>query len=138
MTTAHVPAVVAPGCVDMVNFGAPESVPEHFEGRNFYMHNPQVTLMRTNADECARIGQIIANKANANEAPVVIFNPLKAVSEINAEGKAFYDPEADKALFSAIREHAKIEVIDMDETINSPAFARACAERLLQLMERSD
>lgn len=138
MATAKVPAVVAPGCVDMVNFGPRENVPEHFEGRNFYLHNPQVTLMRTNADECARIGRVIAKKSNANEAPVVIFNPLKAVSEINAEGRAFYDPEADKALFSAIHEHANIEVIDMDETINSPAFARACAERLLQLMERTD
>ena len=138
MATARAPAVVAPGCVDMVNFGPRESVPEQFEGRNFYAHNPQVTLMRANAFECARIGEVIAKKANANEAPVVIFNPLKAVSEISAEGKAFHDPEADKALFKAIHEHAEIEVIDMDETINSPAFARACAERLLELMEGPD
>ncbi|MGK0240473.1 MAG: hypothetical protein ACI92G_003959 [Candidatus Pelagisphaera sp.] len=137
MTKASVPAVVSPGCVDMANFGARETVPDAFEGRNFYIHNPQVTLMRTNAKECAEIGKVIAEKANANSAPVAILNPLKAVSEINAEGQSFYDPEADKALFEAIHSIAKVEVVDLNETINSPAFARACAEKLLELIERS-
>jgi uncharacterized protein (UPF0261 family) len=137
MTKAKVPAVVAAGCVDMANFGARETVPAQFEGRIFYIHNPQVTLMRTNAQECAEIGKIIAIKANANEAPVVIFNPLRAVSEINGEGQAFYDPAADKALFDAIRANATVEIIDLDETINSPVFAKACAEKLLELIERS-
>ena len=94
-------------------------MPEIFEGRNFYIHNPQVTLMRTNAAECSQIGEVIAAKANANSAPVAILNPLKAVSEINGEGQAFYDPEADTALFEAIRSNAKVEVIDLDEPINS-------------------
>ena len=137
MTTAKVPAVVAPGCVDMVNFGARETVPEPFEDRTFYIHNPQVTLMRTTASECAEIGRVLAEKANANDAPVVIINPLKAVSEINIEGGPFHDPDADKALFEAIRANATVEVIDMNETINSPVFARACAEKLLQLIEQS-
>jgi len=137
MSKAKIPAVIAPGCVDMANFGARDTVPAEFEGRNFYIHNPQVTLMRTNAEECAEIGKVIASKANASTAPVAILNPLKAVSEINGEGQAFYDPEADKALFEAIRSNAKVEVVDFDETINSPAFARACAKKLLELIEQS-
>lgn len=137
MTQAKIPAVVAPGCVDMANFGARETVPAHFEGRNFYIHNPQVTLMRTNAKECAEIGRILATKSNANKSRVAILNPLKAVSEINGEGQTFYDPAADEALFSAIHKHAKVEVIDLDETINSPAFAKACAEKLLELIKQS-
>ncbi len=137
MTKAKVPAVVAPGCVDMANFGARETVPAEFEGRNFYIHNPQVTLMRTNAEECAEIGKAIATKANANTAPVAILNPLNAVSEINGEGQAFYDPAADVALYKAIRAKAKVEVIDLEESINSPAFARACAEKLLELISRA-
>ena len=60
MSKAKVPAVVSPGCLDMANFGERDSVPEKFEGRNFYIHNPQVTLMRTNAEECAELGKIIA------------------------------------------------------------------------------
>ena len=134
MSKAKVPAVIAPGCVDMVNFGERDSVPEKFEGRNFYIHNPQITLMRTTADECAEIGRIIAEKANANSAPVCILNPLKAVSEIKGEGQAFYDSEADNALFDAIGAHAKVEIIDMEETINSPVFAKACADKLLSLL----
>tara|TARA_B100000519_G_scaffold48103_1_gene38707 strand:- start:69 stop:1277 length:1209 start_codon:yes stop_codon:yes gene_type:complete len=137
MAKAKVPAVVASGCVDMANFGARETVPTEFEGRTFYIHNPQVTLMRTNAEECTEIGKVIAAKANANSAPVAILNPLKAVSEINGEGQAFYDPEADKALFEAIRSKAKVEVIDLDEPINSPTFAKTCAEKLLELIARS-
>lgn len=137
MTRAKVPAVVAPGCVDMANFGARETVPPEFEGRNFYIHNPQVTLMRTNAEECAEIGKVIATKANANTAPVAILNPLKAVSEINGEGKAFYDPEADKVLFEAIHSYAKVEVTDFNEEINSSVFARACAEKLLELIQQA-
>ena len=136
MTKAKVPAVVAPGCVDMANFGSRETVPPEFEGRNFYIHNPQVTLMRTNTRECAEIGKVIAIKANVNTAPVAILNPLKAVSEINGEGQAFYDQEADTALFKAIRTNAQVEVIDLEETINSFVFARACAEKLLELIQR--
>lgn len=136
MTTAKIPAVVAPGCVDMVNFGARETVPEQFEGRTFYIHNPQVTLMRTNAEECSKIGRIIAEKANANPAPVAILNPLKAISEINGIGKPFHDAAADKALFNAIRENATVETIDLDLEINDPEFAQNCAEKLLGLLNQ--
>ena len=137
MTQAGVPAVIVPGCVDMANFGARDTVPEAFEGRNFYIHNPQVTLMRTNAEECAEIGRVLATKANANPEPVAILNPLKAVSEINGEGQAFHDPEADAALFDAIRTHATVEVTGRDESINSSTFSRACAEKLLALIARA-
>ena len=134
MSKAKVPAVVSPGCLDMANFGERDSVPEKFEGRNFYIHNPQVTLMRTNAEECAELGKIIAEKANANPAPTAILNPVKTVSVISAEGQPFYDPEADAALFAAIHEHAKVEVIDFDEEINSEVFAQAAAHKLLELI----
>jgi len=134
MTKAKVPAVIAPGCLDMANYGERDSVPEKFADRTFYIHNPQVTLMRTNAEECAELGKIIAEKANANPAPTAILNPLKTVSVISAEGQPFYDPEADQALFSAIHEHAKVEVIDYDEEINSEVFAQAAARKLLELI----
>lgn len=137
MTKARLPTVIAPGCVDMVNFGARETVPERFKDRLFYIHNPQVTLMRTTAGECAEIARNIALKANANPAPVAILNPLKAVSEINGPGQAFHDPKADEALFTTLHRHAKVEIIDFNETINSPVFARACAEKLLELIKKA-
>ncbi len=133
---ANIPVVVAPGCLDMVNFGEKSSVPAKYDGRSFYIHNPQVTLMRTTPEECSELGRIIAEKTNAYTAPSAIMIPTRAISVISAEGQPFHDPAADAALFSTIRENATCEVVEMDVEINSPAFARACAEKLLTLMER--
>ena len=131
---ARVPVVVAPGCLDMVNFGEKVSVPEKFADRTFYIHNPQVTLMRTTPQECAELGKIIAGKVNAYESPAVVLIPRKAISVISAKGQPFHNAAADEALFAAIRENSKQPVEEFDLEINDPAFARACAGRLLALM----
>jgi uncharacterized protein (UPF0261 family) len=131
---AQVPAVIAPGCLDMVNFGTRESVPEKFAGRLFYQHNPQVTLMRTSPEESAAIGRIIGEKVSTYPAPAVVMIPALGVSALGAPGGAFHDPGADEALFEALRSHSRIPVETLQEPINSPVFARACAERLLALM----
>ena len=130
---AGVPAIVVPGCLDMVNFGEPQTVPAKFAGRTLYHHNPQVTLMRTNAEECAELGRILAEKINRYTAPVTVLLPLKAISVISAAGKPFHDASADAALFSAIKHHLRkdIPVVELDAEINDPAFAKACAEALL-------
>lgn len=131
-----VPAVVAPGCLDMVNFHGHGSVPAKFKGRRFYQHNPQVTLMRTTPEECTELGKIIAEKVNASTGPVTVLLPTKAISVISAPGQPFHDPEADVALFSGITSHLRkdIPVVEMDAAINDPAFAEACANALLQSM----
>ena len=128
-----VPAIVAPGCLDMVNFHAPETVPAKFAGRTFYKHNPQVTLMRTNAAECAQLGQILAEKVNLSTGPVTVLLPLRAISVISAPGQPFHDPAADAALFAAIKAHLRpdIRVLEVDAVINDAAFAEACAQALL-------
>lgn len=135
MTKARVPAVIAPGCLDMANYGERETLPTEYENRNIYIHNPQVTLLRTNANECRELGRILAEKANANPAPTAILNPRKAISIISATGQPFHDAEADQALFNAIHEHARCEVIDFDEEINSEVFAQAAAHKLLSLIK---
>ena len=131
-----VPAVVTPGCLDMVNFFAPETVPAKFKGRTFYQHNPQVTLMRTTPEECAQLGAIIAQKLNASIGPVTVLIPLQAISVISAPGQKFHDPVADKALFDALKSSLRpdIEVIEMNCEINDSAFAEACAKALLKNM----
>ena len=133
-----VPAIVAPGCLDMVNFGAPETVPAKFAGRTFYQHNPQVTLMRTTPAECAELGRILAEKVNLSTAPVTVLLPQRAISVISAPGQKFHDPTADTALFNALKQGLRkdIEVVEMDCVINAPEFARACAEKLLANIAR--
>ena len=113
---------------------APDTVPAKYANRLFYPHNPQITLMRTTADECRQLGGIIARKANAYKAGTAIMIPKKAISVISAAGQPFHDPAADEALFQAIRTLSKIPVKEFDEEINSQVFARACAEQLLRLM----
>ena len=130
---AGIPSIITPGCLDMVNFGERGTIPAKFEGRTFYIHNPQVTLMRTNAAECTELGRILAEKANSCRGPVTVLLPKKAISIISAAGKPFYSPEADAALFDGIKAHLKpgIPLIEMDCEVNAPEFAEACARTLL-------
>ncbi len=131
---ANVPVVVAPGCLDMVNFGEMASVPAKFKGRNFYIHNPQITLMRTTADECRQLGEIIANKANSYRAGTTIMIPRKAISVISAPGQPFHDSAADEALFNALKSKAEVPVQEFDLAINDKEFAQACAYKLIELI----
>ena len=129
-----VPAIVVPGCLDMVNFHAPETVHQRFKGRTFYEHNPQVTLMRTNAEECNQLGRILAEKLNLSKGPISVLLPLKGISVISREGEPFHDPHADAALFHSLKSHLRedISVIEMDHAINDDPFAIACAKQLLE------
>ena len=125
------PQVVSVGAVDMVNFGARDTVPERFEQRNLYQHNPVVTLMRTTKDESAELGRRIARKLSAATGPTALFVPLRGVSMIDAEGQPFHDPEADAALFEELRKVGDtVELVEMDLHINDPEFARAMVEKL--------
>jgi uncharacterized protein (UPF0261 family) len=118
----------------MVNFGPPNTVPAKFQGRRFYQHNPQVTLMRTTPEECKRLGEVIASKLNASTGPVTVLLPLKGISVISAPGQPFYDAEADRALFDSLKGQLRkdIEVIELDCNINDPQFAEACVKALLR------
>jgi len=130
---AGVPQVVSLGALDMVNFGARDTVPPKFEDRNLYVHNPSVTLMRTTRDECAELGRLIASKLVRAQGPVTVFVPLGGVSMIDAEGQPFHDPEADAALFQALREGlagSQVELVELDHNVNDEEFAVAMADRL--------
>jgi uncharacterized protein (UPF0261 family) len=130
------PAVIAPGCLDMVNFGSRDSVPAKFADRLFYQHNPQVTLMRTTPEECGELGRILAEKVNQYTGPVTVLLPKKAISVISAPGQPFHSPEADTALFTAIKANLSpnVRVIELESEINDPEFAVICANTLLELL----
>ncbi len=114
----RIPYVGSVGALDMVNFGARETVPERYRGRLFYEHNPQVTLMRTTADENAALGRWIGEKLNAMEGPVRFLLPEGGVSLIDRPGEPFYDPSADAALFEALA--ATVRVTANRQLIRSP------------------
>lgn len=130
---AGIPAIIVPGCLDMVNFGERSSVPGKFEGRNFYIHNPQITLMRTTPEECSQLGAMLARKINAYRSPVTVLIPRLGVSIISARGGPFFDPVADAALFDSLTSHLRpeVRVVSMDCEINDPVFAQACVDALI-------
>ncbi len=124
---SRVPYVGSVGALDMVNWRAPDTVPERYQGRLLYEHNPEITLMRTTAEENAHMGRWIASRLNEMTGPLRFILPLGGVSALDAPGEAFHDPEADKALFAAIRATFKPgesrALIEIDQHINDPAFA---------------
>lgn len=128
----RMPYIGSVGALDMVNFGAPETVPEKYRGRLFYQHNPQVTLMRTTAAENAEMGKWIGERLNRMEGPVRFFLPEGGVSSLDAPGMAFHDPTARRALFDAleatVRQSATRQLIRLPQNINDPAFSAAMVE----------
>jgi uncharacterized protein (UPF0261 family) len=129
-----VPAIVTPACLDMVNFWAPDTIPEQFQGRRFYQHNPNITLMRTSPEECVQLGRILAEKLNQSTGPVSVLIPLRGLSVIDAPDQPFWWPEADQALAAELESHLRsdIPVLKIDANVNDAAFAEACAATLLE------
>jgi len=134
---AGVPEVITPACIDMCNFGAPETIPAKYKDRLFYRWNPNVTLMRTTIEENAEMGRIFAGKLNAATGPVAVFIPMGGFSEIDYPGQPFWWPEADLAFVDALKKYLRpdipIEISDRD--VNHPEFATRTAEKLLEFLQ---
>ena len=127
------PQVVAPGALDMVNFGPPDTVPEQFKDRLFYQHNPTVTLMRTTPEETAELGRIMARKLSEAKGPTTVIIPTRGISAIDQTGQPFDSPEARTAWIENLKAHIgdNVTVVEMDAHINDDAFATKLAETLL-------
>lgn len=135
---AGLPQVIAPGALDMVNFGPRETVPERFADRLLYVHNPTVTLMRTTVEEMAELGARVGRKAAAATGPTEVFWPDRGVSALDADGQAFFDAAADAACRDALDGELRAAGQAMqriDAHINDPAFATAMADRLHQMIQ---
>jgi uncharacterized protein (UPF0261 family) len=129
---ARMPYIGSSGALDMVNFGPPDTVPASYQGRSLYRHNPQVTLMRTTAEENDRIGRWIGERINLMDAPVRFLLPEGGVSALDAPGATFHDPAADAALFSAlertVRQTATRQLVRLPFHINDPQFSSAAVQ----------
>jgi uncharacterized protein (UPF0261 family) len=135
-SSQSVPVVLAPGCVDMCNFWARATVPPRYQGRNLYEWNPNVTLMRTNIEENIKIGEMLSTTANMAKGPVAVLVPLQGVSMLDSPGGPFWDPEADRSCFEAIKRNLRgdIPYVEVDANINDPQFADRATEFLLRMM----
>jgi uncharacterized protein (UPF0261 family)/ABC-type branched-subunit amino acid transport system ATPase component len=137
---SRVPYVGSVGALDMVNFGAPDSIPERYRQRKFHVHNPQVTLMRTTPEESDRVGRWIGERLNQMDGSVRFFLPEGGVSALDAQGQPFWDPEADAALFKAlertVRQTGNRQLIRVRHNINDPEFASTIVGAFRPLLGR--
>ncbi len=135
----RIPYVVSCGALDMVNFAGMDTVPERYRTRNLYAHNPQVTLMRTTADECVRMAEWIAAKLNRMEGQVRLLLPERGISALDVPGKPFYDPVADAALFDTLEARviasADRKVIRLPYAVNDVEFATALVSAFQDIAE---
>ena len=134
---AKIPQVVSLGAMDMVNFGPFDTVPDQFKNRNFYKHNPTVTLMRTTVEENEKLGKIIASKLILAKSETILVIPNGGFSAIDVQTGPFYCPEADKALIDSIKKHLtneNVKLIEKEHAINDKAFAEFSAQQLINLM----
>jgi uncharacterized protein (UPF0261 family)/ABC-type branched-subunit amino acid transport system ATPase component len=138
---SRVPYVGSVGALDMVNFGAPETIPERYRQRKFHVHNPQVTLMRTTPGENDRTGRWIGERLNQMDGLVRFFLPEGGVSALDAQGQPFWDPEADAALFKSlertVRQTGNRQLIRVRHNINDPEFASSIADAFRPLLGRA-
>ena len=132
-----VPQVVAPGALDMVNFGPPDTVPKQFKDRTFYQHNPTVTLMRTTVEENAELGEIMGQKLSQAKGPTTVIIPKQGVSAIDQEGQPFYSAEAEAAWIENLKANLgdNVTLIEMNNHINDDAFATKLVETLLASLD---
>jgi len=137
---SRLPFIGSVGALDMVNFGAPDTIPERYRQRKLHVHNPQVTLMRTTPEENERIGRWIGERLNRMDGPVRFFLPEGGVSALDAPGQPFWDPDADAALFTAlersVRQTGNRQLIRIKRHINDPEFASAIVAALRPLAGR--
>jgi uncharacterized protein (UPF0261 family) len=131
------PYVGSCGALDMVNFAAPETLPERYRGRKFYPHNPQITLMRTTVEENIQQARWIAERLNRCEGEVRFLLPMGGVSALDAPGQAFWDLAADAALFDTLAsefrqtEHRKLVRVPCH--INDSLFAETAVKEFFAI-----
>ncbi len=135
-----IPQVIVPGSADFINFLGPETVPEKFRGRRIHPHNPQATIVRTNASDNRLLGKTIAEKLNMSRGPVVILWPRKGLSSVDKPDGPFWDPAADQALLTELTAclRSNIPIEEIERHINDAAFSKSVVETFFYLLNQGE
>lgn len=147
-----VPQVIAPGCLDMIQFWSRDTVPEKFRNRDFYFHNQNSTLVRTSSEESTELGRAFAKKVNNAKGPTVVAIPLRGWSILDSEGGSFtthydgtptgrrwFNPDADALFVRSLKESLdgtkeNVELVECDLHINDPRFAKVTTSILVDMI----
>ena len=133
---AGIPQIITPGCIDILNFLGPETLPEKYAGRAICYHNPQATLPRVSADEQRQIAMTMSEKLNRSKGRVKFLVPLRGFSSIDCEGNDFYDPGANTAFIETLQDSLRddIEIVKIDANINAPEFSETVVNEFLRIL----
>jgi uncharacterized protein (UPF0261 family) len=131
-----IPQIITPGCIDIINFLTPETLPDRYKDRPLCFHNPQATLPRLNAEESRLIGETMSKKLNRAAGPVRVLIPMRGFSSLDCQGNIFYDPVADRAFIDSLKSSLKetIEVREIDAHINDDEFAKVVANEFMDII----
>ncbi len=134
-----IPQIITPGCIDIINFLAPETLPDRYKDRPLCFHNPQATLPRLNAEEFRLIGETMGKKLNRAVGPVRVLIPIRGFSSLDRQGNIFYDPITDRAFIDSLKSSLKetIEVREVDAHINDEEFAEVVANEFMDIIKAS-
>jgi uncharacterized protein (UPF0261 family) len=134
-----IPQIITPGCIDIINFLTPETLPDRYKDRPLCFHNPQATLPRLNAEESRLIGETVSKKLNRAAGPVRVLIPIRGFSSLDCQGNIFYDPIADRAFIDSLKSSLKetIEVREVDAHINDDEFAEVVANEFMDIIKPS-
>jgi uncharacterized protein (UPF0261 family) len=131
-----IPQIITPGCIDIINFLAPETLPDRYKDRPLCFHNPQATLPRLNAEEFRLLAETVGEKLNRANGPVRVLIPIRGFSSLDCQGNIFYDPMTDRAFIDSLKSSLKetVEVKEVDAHINDEEFANVVANEFMEII----
>jgi len=135
-TSRGLPQVIAPGGLDQIIQGPPESVPPRYAGRKRILHTPRITVIRTSAQELTEAARIVAERLGRSDGPVAVVLPLRGFSVVSTEGQPLHDPQADRAFIETIKEAlpSRVRIVELDTHINDVKVATAATDLMLEML----
>lgn len=130
---AEIPQMVAPGCLDLIDFAGWQEIPAQFADRAFHEHNRLIKSSALNEEERRATARAMAERLQTAKGPVQVLLPLQGLEEWDKEGQPAHDPDGLSAFIDESRKVFKkpLKLIEIDAHINDQKFA----DNVLQLFD---
>jgi uncharacterized protein (UPF0261 family) len=119
------PQIVAPGCLDLIDFAGWQDIPERYADRPFHAHNRLIKSSALNAEERRETARAIAERLAQAPAPAHVILPAGGIEEWDRPGDVAHDPQALAAFLDEMSTVIRppTELTEIAGHINDPEFA---------------